>query len=298
MFSVSSPLFSGCAAALVTPFLPDGTLDEAALCNLIHMQLDAGADALVLLGTTGEASTLSMEERARVIRLGIDTVAGRIPVIIGTGSNNTQLAMAFARQAMSLKADAQLSVTPYYNKATQNGAILHYLSILESAPLPMILYHVPGRTGMHLSTETVLKLSRHPLIAGIKEASGDLSYAADLIEKTEGRFPLYCGNDDVIVPYMSLGAVGAISVASNLLPEKLKVLTHACLSGDFECARALQLSLLPLMRALFTQVNPIPVKAALSMMQLAGETLRLPLTPMEEPYRTRLLCLLKKENLI
>lgn len=298
MFSVSSPLFSGCAAALVTPFLPDGSLDESALRRLICMQLSAGCDALVLLGTTGEASTLNMHEREQIIRIGVETAGGSIPVIIGTGSNSTQHAVELARQAESLGADAQLSVTPYYNKTSQSGAIKHYLTILESSRLPMILYNVPSRTGMTLNAETVHKLSMHPLMAGIKEASGDLSYASDLMEMSGRLLPIYCGNDDVIVPYMSIGAVGSISVTANVLPDKIKELTHACLKGDFTHARALQLTLLPIIRALFSQVNPIPVKSALNMMHLADDTLRLPLIPLEEPFRSQLRILLEKENLL
>lgn len=297
MFSAVSPLFSGCAAALVTPFLPDGTLDEDALRHLIRMQLAAGCDALVLLGTTGEASTLSMAERARVIEIGIETTAGRVPVIVGTGSNDTQRAVACAQQALSLGADAQLSVTPYYNKATQSGAEKHYLTILESCPLPMILYHVPSRTGMKLHADTAAALSAHPLIAGIKDAGGDLAYTADLLEKTGGRLSVYCGNDDVIVPSMALGAVGAISVAANILPGRLVQLTRHCHEGDFARARRIQLDLLPVIRALFSQVNPIPVKAALSMMGLCSDVLRLPLTPLEEPHRAQLYALLKEYGL-
>lgn len=288
MFVHPSPLFTGCATALVTPFLPDGSLDEEALRRLISLQLDAGIDALVLLGTTGEPCTLSMDERERVIAIGLETAGGRIPVLIGTGSNDTRRAIEYARQARKLGAQGQLSVTPYYNKTTQNGLIRHYSAILDSCDLPMILYNVPSRTGMSMTPETLAQIAVHPNVAGLKEASGDLSLAADFIQWTNGELPLYCGNDDLIVPLMALGASGAISVCSNILPLQTRLITFACRNGCFdEASDALQ-ALLPLMRALFAQVNPIPVKAALAMMGLIHDVVRLPLVPMDDPERSRL----------
>ena len=288
MFAHPSPLFTGCATALVTPFLPNGSLDEEALRRLILLQLDAGIDALVLLGTTGEPCTLSMDERERVIAIGLETAGERVPVIIGTGSNDTRRAIEYARQARKLGAQGQLSVTPYYNKTTQNGLIRHYSAILDSCDLPMILYNVPGRTGMSMRPDTLAQLAVHPNVAGLKEASGDLSLAADFIQRTHGELPLYCGNDDLIVPLMALGAAGAISVCSNILPLQTRLITCACQNGCFDEAANAQQALLPLMRAMFTQVNPIPVKAALSMMGLIHDVVRLPLVPMEEPQRSRL----------
>lgn len=298
MFAPSSPLFTGCATALVTPFLPDGSLDEEALRRLISLQLDAGIDALVLLGTTGEPCTLSMDERERVIAVGLEAVGGRVPVLVGTGSNDTRRAMAYARQARKLGAQGQLSVTPYYNKTTQNGLVRHYSAILDSCDLPMILYNVPSRTGMSMSPDTLAQLAVHPNVAGLKEASGDLSLAADFIQWTHGELPLYCGNDDLIVPLMALGAVGAISVCSNILPMQTRLITFACGNGCFDEAANAQLALLPLMRALFSQVSPIPVKAALAMMGLIHDVVRLPLVPMDEPQRSRLQHLLTESGLI
>lgn len=298
MFAPSSPLFTGCATALVTPFLPDGSLDEEALRRLISLQLDAGIDALVLLGTTGEPCTLSMDERERVIAVGLEAVGGRVPVLVGTGSNDTRRAMAYARQARKLGAQGQLSVTPYYNKTTQNGLVRHYSAILDSCDLPMILYNVPSRTGMSMSPDTLAQLAVHPNVAGLKEASGDLSLAADFIRRTHGELPLYCGNDDLIVPLMALGAVGAISVCSNILPMQTRLITFACGNGCFDEAANAQLALLPLMRALFSQVSPIPVKAALAMMGLIHDVVRLPLVPMDEPQRSRLQHLLTESGLI
>lgn len=298
MFAHPSPLFTGCATALVTPFLPDGSLDEEALKRLILLQLDAGIDALVLLGTTGEPCTLSMDERERVIAIGLETAGGRVPVIVGTGSNDTRRAIEYARQARKLGAQGQLSVTPYYNKTTQNGLIRHYSAILDSCDLPMILYNVPSRTGMRMNPDTLAQLAVHPNVAGLKEASGDLSLAADFIQRTRGDLPLYCGNDDLIVPLMALGAAGAISVCSNILPLQTRLITFACRNGCFDEASDAQQALLPLMRALFAQVNPIPVKAALAMMGLIHDVVRLPLVPMDEPHRSRLQRVLEDCSLI
>ena len=295
---MSAPLFTGCATALVTPFTREATLDERALRRLIVMQADAGVDALVLLGTTGEPCTLTMEERARVIAIGLEAANGRLPVIIGTGANDTHRAVEYARQASALGAQGQLCVTPYYNKATQEGLVRHFFAIADACPLPMIVYNVPGRTGMTLTPETAASLAGHPGIAGLKEASGDTALAARILEATQGRLPILCGNDDQILPLMALGAVGAISVVSNVLPAQTHALTRACLSGCLEQARAAQLALLPLIHALFSQVSPIPVKAALSMMGLCEDVLRLPLTPMEEPQRGKLRELLVRQKLL
>ena len=289
----ASPLFTGCATALVTPFLPDGSLDEAALRRLIKRQKASGMDALVLLGTTGEPCTLTMRERERVIEIGLDE-AGSMPVIVGTGANDTRKAIEYARQARDLGATGQLSVTPYYNKATQTGLLRHYETILEHCPLPLILYNVPSRTGLSIRLETAVKLSRHPLIAGLKEASGDFTLTADLLAQP-GMMPVYCGNDDLIWPMMAMGAIGAISVVSNVAPQQALTISRAALAGRAGVAAAAQRELLPLIRALFTQVNPIPVKAALSMLGLCGDVLRLPLTPMEEPGRETLRRLLSRQ---
>lgn len=294
---MSAPLFTGCATALVTPFTKDGALDEATLRRLIDRQLSAGIDALVLLGTTGEPCTLTMDERARVIAAGMESSQGRVPVIVGTGANDTRRAIEYARQAYALGAQGQLCVTPYYNKATQDGLVRHFFAIADACPLPMIAYNVPGRTGMSLTPETAASLAEHPGIVGLKEASGDLSLALRILLATEGRLPLYCGNDDLILPLMAIGAVGAVSVVSNVLPAQTHALTRACLSGCTEQARAAQLALLPLIRALFSQVSPIPTKAALSMMGLCEDALRLPLTPMEEPQRSVLHALLRRQGL-
>ena len=295
---MSAPLFTGCATALVTPFTREGTPDEPALRRLIALQADAGVDALVLLGTTGEPCTLTTEERARVIAVGLEAANGRLPVLVGTGANDTRRAIDHAKQAFALGAQGQLCVTPYYNKATQEGLVRHFFAIADACPLPMIVYNVPGRTGMSMTPETCAQLCAHPGIVGLKEASGDVVLAARMLEATEGRLPLYCGNDDLILPLMALGAVGAVSVVSNVLPAQTRALITACLSGCMEQARAAQLALLPIIRALFSQVSPIPVKAALSMLGLCEDVLRLPLTPMDEPQRGKLRELLIRHKLL
>lgn len=292
------PLFTGCATALVTPFLPDGSLDQPSLRKLISRQLESGVDALVLLGTTGEPSTLSMEERETIIRIGKEMAAEKIPIIVGTGSNDTRRAIDYALQAKRLGASGQLCVTPYYNKATQSGLIRHFSAILDACDLPMILYHVPSRTGVSMSIQTVSSLYAHPNIIGLKEASGSINYVQDILQTLPEDFSLYCGNDDLITPLMASGATGAISVCSNILPAQTRALTHACINGCFAEAKDMQLALTPLIKLLFSQVNPIPAKAALSMMGLTHDVLRLPLTPMEEPLRSRLRDLLTEFNLI
>ena len=294
----TNPIFAGCATALVTPMRADGSLDENALRRLIAMQLEAHMDAIVVLGTTGEPCTLSMDERERVIAVTVELCKGKMPIIVGTGSNDTHKAVLYARQAHALGADAQLCVTPYYNKATQEGLLRHYGTILDACELAMILYNVPSRTGMNLSADTAAQLAVHPGVVGLKEASGDMALVEAIAQKTDNSLPLYSGNDDLTLQLMAMGAAGSISVASNVVPELSRAVTSACLSGDFAAAREAQTRLIPLINALFSQVSPIPVKAALSMMGLCDDVLRLPLTPMEEPHRSKLREVLRKTGLL
>ena len=281
-------LFKGAGVALITPFNEDNSVNYEMLRTLVKRQIDGGTDAIIVCGTTGEPATMTEEEKLSVIKCVVDETAGQIPVIAGTGANCTQNVIDFSQKAEKLGVDGLLVVTPYYNKATQSGLIRHYQAILDACPLPMILYNVPGRTGMGFSADTVARLSRHPAIAGLKEASGNPVFTSEILEKTHGELPVYCGNDDQILPLMSLGSCGAISVVSNILPEKTRALTHACLKHRMGEAQQLQLELMPLIRALFLQVSPIPVKAALSMMDVVHDELRLPLTPMEDSYRSQL----------
>ena len=297
MFAHPSPLFTGCATALVTPFLPNGSLDEEALRRLILLQLDAGIDALVLLGTTGEPCTLSMDERELVIAIGLETAGERVPVIIGTGSNDTRRAIEYARQARKLGAQGQLSVTPYYNKTTQNGLIRHYSAILDSCDLPMILYNVPSRTGISISAETYKVLSQHPNINGIKEASGDFSLIAKVRSQCGDDLFLWSGNDDNTVPMMALGALGVISVASNIVPAVTAKLCALCLEGDFTAATALYGKYAKLFSTLFIETNPIPVKAAMKLMDMDSGILRLPLVEIGEENLAKLKAVMRESGL-
>ncbi len=293
-----APLFTGCATALVTPMKQDGSLDEDALRRLLARQRDAGMDAVAVLGTTGEPSTLTMEERERVIAAAVEICKGRMPVIVGTGANDTRRAIEYARQAERLGADGQLIVTPYYNKATHSGLIRHFGAVMDACALPAIIYNVPGRTGMRLTPQAAAELAVHPNAAGLKEASGDVQAAEAFWEATGGALPLYSGCDELTLPLMALGACGSVSVVSNVDPERARALTAACLRGDYAQARRIHEALLPLVYALFSQVSPIPAKAALSMMGLCEDALRLPLTPMEEPHRSALQKAMRRLGLI
>jgi 4-hydroxy-tetrahydrodipicolinate synthase len=286
-------LFSGSAAALATPFC-GGKIDYPAFSRLIEYQLDGGSDALVICGTTGEAATLTADERDELLSFAVMQCAGRVPVIAGTGGSCTAEVVRRCERAQQLGADALLIVTPYYNKASQNGLISHYGAAADAVDLPILLYNVPSRTGVNLLPETVLRLSEHPNICGIKEASGDISQAARLAQLTRGQLDLYAGNDDQTLPMLSLGARGVISAAANVIPHQMHALCRAWFDGNTEYARDIQLSILPLCRLLFAEVNPIPVKAALHMLGLCRDEMRLPLTPLSDKYRSQLKEELKK----
>lgn len=278
---MQSALFCGCGTALVTPFR-GGRVDFDALENLIDWQLDSDVDALVILGTTGEPATVTDAERPAIIECAVARAAGRVPVIVGTGSNDTRTAVRHAIEAQTLGADALLVVTPYYNKASRGGLIGHYEAISERVELPIIMYNVPSRTGMNLEPETVAELARHANLCAVKEASGSLRQLVDLCAACGEGIALYCGNDDQVIPAMALGARGVISVASNVIPRQMHDMASAWLRGDAGRALDLQVKWLKLIRALFSEVSPIPVKAALNMMGLIDNTLRLPLAPLEE----------------
>ena len=278
------PLFTGCATALITPFLPDGRLDEPALRRLLAMQTAAKMDALVLLGTTGEPCTLSMDERERIIEIGLECTGGSIPVIVGTGSNDTRRAIEYACQAQRLGAAGQLSVTPYYNKCTQAGLIAHYTAAADTLPCPVIVYNVPSRTGVDVSVETCRVLAGHPNIGGIKEASGSVPKAAHILDACGDELPVWSGNDDLTVPLLSLGAKGVISVLSNVRPKRTLQMVRACQAGDYAAAGRMQVALTPLIDALFSEINPIPVKQALSLMGIPAGLPRLPLTPLSATH--------------
>lgn len=277
---MQSALFCGCGTALVTPFR-GARVDFDALENLIDWQLDSDVDALVILGTTGEPSTITESERPSVIECAVARVGGRAPVIVGTGSNDTRTAVRYAIEAQAMGADALLVVTPYYNKASRGGLIGHYAAISEKVELPIIMYNVPSRTGMNLDPDVVAQLARHANLCAVKEASGNMRQLVDLCAACGEGIALYCGNDDQVIPAMALGARGVISVASNVIPRQMHDMAASWLHGDAGRALDLQVEWLPLIRTLFSEVNPIPVKAALSMMGLIENTLRLPLSPLD-----------------
>lgn len=277
---MQKPIFVGAATAIVTPLTADG-IDYDNFGRLIDWQIDSGIAAIVVAGTTGEGSTLTDEEHRDAIAFAVKKVAGRIPVIAGTGSNDCAYAIDLTRFACAAGADAMLVVTPYYNKATQKGLIKSFTAIADASTKPIILYNVPSRTGCNLQPKTCAVLAEHPRIAAIKEASGDLSQIAELARLVEGKMDIYSGNDDQIVPILSLGGKGVISVLSNLLPAETQAICERFLAGDVAGSRRLQLQYLPLIHALFSEVNPIPVKAAVAHMGFGENYLRLPLTPME-----------------
>ena len=274
------PLFSGSAAALITPFTPDEQVDERALRELIERQIAAGTDALVVCGTTGEPATMTEKEQDLVIDLTVRQTRSRIPVLAGTGGNCTRAVIRRARRARELGADGQLCVTPYYNKATQKGLIAHYTAIHDQTDLPIILYNVPARTGLNMLPETAAALAPLPRIVGIKDASGSLEQAERILQLCGDRLPLYAGVDELSVALRGLGAAGAIFVLANIAPALCRSLMHAPMAE----AHRLRAESEELMRALSLEVNPIPVKAAAARLGLCRNVLRLPLTPLEEGH--------------
>ena len=275
-------LFEGAATAIVTPFNPDGSINFEKYGELIDWQIESGIDAIVAVGTTGENATLSGEEHRKLMDFAAKRIGGRVPLICSTGSNDTAYGAETSKAAEEAGADALLLVTPYYNKTTQAGLIKHYEKILENVSIPAIIYHIPGRTGMSVSVETFKELSKHPLVAGIKEASGSVSFAARLIDVCGDELPVYSGNDDLTVPIMSLGGKGVISVLSNVLPRETHEICRLCLENDFKAAARLAIKYMSLANALFAEVNPMPVKAAMNMLGLGVGGCRLPLCDVSE----------------
>lgn len=274
-------IFKGCGTALATPFTKDGINFEE-FGKLIEMQIENGVKALIVCGTTGEAATMTKEERNKVIKFAVEKTNGRIPVIVGTGANNTNVAIELSKEAEELGADGLLVVTPYYNKATQEGLVLHYTKIAESVKLPIILYSVAGRTGVNILPETVLKLSKIDNIVAIKEASGNLSQIAKIKSLCGDDIQIYSGNDDQIAPIYSVGGIGVISVLSNIFPKQTSEMCEALNEGDFKKGSKMQLEFIEMVDALFCEVNPIPVKYALSKIGIDGGIPRLPLTELTD----------------
>lgn len=280
-------IFKGVATALITPFR-DGGIDYDAFGRLIDWQIESGINGLVVCGTTGEASTLTDDEHRDAIAYAVKRSAGRVPVIAGTGSNDTAYALDLTRCACEAGADAVLVVTPYYNKATQSGLVKMFTEIADKSDAPVILYNVPSRTGVNIAPATYRELADHPNIAAIKEANGDISKIVETMSYVHGKLDLYSGNDDQIVPLMALGGVGVISVLSNVVPAETVEMTKRFFAGDIAGAAQLQYKYHALIDALFCEVNPIPVKAAMSMLGWCEDSLRLPLTPMTDGARAKL----------
>ena len=290
------PIFRGAATALITP-LDERGIDFDRLGRLIDWQIDEGIDALVICGTTGEASTLTDKEHRDAIAYAVERTNGRVPVIAGTGSNDTAYAIELTRFACEAGADACLVVTPYYNKATQNGLIAMYSAIADASTKPLILYNVPSRTGTAIQPATYVKLAQHPNIAAVKEANSNISAIVETKALAGDQLDIYSGNDDEIVPILSMGGLGVISVLSNLLPKETSRLCHKFFEGDVAGAAAMQCQYLKLIRALFSEVNPIPVKAAMAAMGFCEDYLRLPLTPMEDAHRQVLLDEMRRQGI-
>ena len=290
---MKNTIFKGMATAIVTP-MTENAIDYEALGRFIDFQIESGINAIVVMGTTGENATIEPEDQKEVIRYTVDRVAKRVPVIAGTGTNNTEHVLSNTRNACEVGADAVLVVTPYYNKATQNGLIRHFTAVADSSTVPVILYNVPGRTGCNLLPKTVAKLAEHPNIVAIKEATGNMAQMVELCALCGDKLDSYSGEDALTVPMMAMGAAGTISVLSNVAPKESVAMTDAAQAGDFATAADWQCKLLPLINALFSEVNPIPAKAAVAAMGFGEEHLRLPLTPMEPETREKLYAEMRK----
>ncbi len=297
MSKLKPSIFTGAATAVITPF-KNGEVDYAAFGKILDAQIAGGIDAIVVAGTTGEAATLTHEEHCECIKFAVDHIAGRVPVIAGTGSNDTAYGIELSQYACEVGADALLLVTPYYNKATPKGLINSFLATAEATNKPIILYNVPSRTGCNISLPVYRELAKHERIVAVKEASGNISAIAELCAECGDSFDIYSGNDDQIVPIMSLGGKGVISVLSNVLPAETHKLCELCLNGDFAAAAQLQLKYLAFINALFCEVNPIPVKTAMAELGMCDIEMRLPLCEMDDANKARLLAKMKEINLL
>lgn len=290
-------IFTGAATAIITPFL-NGAIDYESFGKIIEDQISRSIDAIVVAGTTGEAATLTHEEHCECIKYVVDKVAGRVPVIAGTGSNDTAYGIELSKYACEVGADALLLVTPYYNKATPKGLIKNFIETAEATDKPIILYNVPSRTGCNISIPVYKELAKHERIVAVKEASGNLSAVAELAAECGDDLDIYSGNDDQIVPIMSLGGKGVISVLSNILPKETHDIAELCLNDNYKAAAALQLKYLKLINALFCEVNPVPVKTAMAELKMCDIEMRLPLCEMEDSNKEKLLSAMKLHNLI
>ena len=295
--AVSTPIFRGVATALITPTTADG-VDYEAFGRVIDWQIEQGINALVIAGTTGEGATLDDDEHRRVLAFAAERIDHRVPMIAGTGSNNTQYAIDLSRFACSVGADGLLVVTPYYNKTTQRGLIAMYTAIADAVTKPIIMYNVPSRTGIGIEPATYAALADHPMIAGIKEANGDISKIVATAALVGDRLSLYSGNDDQITPILAMGGQGVISVLSNIAPKLTVEICDRFFAGDVAGSATLQCRMVPLIKALFCETNPIPVKAAMAEMGFCENYLRMPLVPMEEAHREHMFELMRREGLL
>ena len=284
---MKNTIFKGMATAIVTPMTADG-IDYDALGRFLEFQIENGINAIVVMGTTGENATIEYADQKEIIRFTVEKVAKRVPVIAGTGTNNTAHVLHNTKNACEVGADAILVVTPYYNQATQNGLYEHFKTVADASTVPVILYNVPGRTGCNLLPKTVARLAEHPNIVGIKEATGNMAQMVEIMHLCGDKIDVYSGEDALTVPMMAMGGAGTISVLSNVAPREAVAMTDACLAGDYAAAAKMQCDLLPLINALFSEVNPIPAKAGVSALGFGAENLRLPLTPMEDGTRAKL----------
>jgi len=291
-------MFIGCGTALVTPFQPDGSLDEGALRKLVRRQIDAGIHFLVPCGTTGESPTLELREHLRVVEITLEEAKGKVPVLAGAGGYNTAEVIALARELEAMGADGILSVTPYYNKPTQEGLYQHYKAIASAVRLPIIVYSVQGRTGVNVEPGTLRRLAAIENIAGVKEASGNIGQMARVIHEVPERFAVLSGDDSITIPLIALGGKGIISVVSNQIPGEMSALARFALDGDFAAARAIQRRFLPLMEVNFVESNPMPVKYAMSLMGLLEPVWRLPMVEPSEPARQKIRAVLEETGLI
>ncbi len=295
---MKNTIFTGAAIAIITPMNADGSINYDKLGELIDTQIENCTDAIVICGTTGEASTMTDEEHLECIRFAVKRTAGRVPVIAGTGSNDTRYAIELSKEAEEIGADALLLVTPYYNKSTQKGIIQHFTAIADAVNIPIILYNIPGRTGVNMEVSTIKELAKHKNIVAVKEASGNISYTAKLIAECGDEIDVYSGNDDMIVPIMSLGGKGVISVLSHVIPKQTHMMVQYCLENNYAEATKLQMEYLDLCNDLFIEVNPIPVKEAMNMIGFAAGPCRMPLCEMTDEHKAALRATLAKHGLI
>lgn len=291
-------MLSGSIVALATPFHEDGSVNFDQLGEWIEFQIKNGTDGILVLGTTGESSTMSHEEDDAVCEYAVNKIAGRVKVIAGSGSNSTQTQLEKSRRYADMGVDALLCISPYYNKANAEGMYRHFATVADAVSVPVILYNVPGRTSCSITPEVVGRLSKHPNVIGIKEASGDLSYAMKIAKYLNDDFIMFSGNDDITIPLMSIGAKGVISVWANIMPKQCHEMVQLYLDGKHEEAARMQIQYLPIMNALFTEVNPIPVKEALNLMGMNAGSFRLPLYPMTGEHREQLRKVMKETGLL